>query len=130
MKHKTITRLLIKLMGVFFLLNGVAGVCGALVYLTLSLDDYDNYGDSFYLAYPLSAMAASLAALLAGLFLLLASNWLVSLLIPSNRPYCPNCGYELTGMHGNECPECGVELPQQHLQQVTSVDQSPDQLPM
>ncbi|MBX2850439.1 MAG: hypothetical protein KTR15_01690 [Phycisphaeraceae bacterium] len=130
MKHKTIIRLLIKLLGVFFLLNGVAGLLGAVTYFLVVLDDYSAVGESFYLAYPLSAAVGSGAALVAGLVMLLASNWLANALIPSNRPYCPNCGYELTGMRGNDCPECGVQLPQRHKQEIIAADQRPDTLPM
>lgn len=127
MKHKTFTRLVIKLMGVFFLLNGVAGLLGAVTYLLIVLDDYSTMGDSFYLAYPLSAAVGSGAMLVAGLVMLLASNALANLLIPSNRPYCPNCGYELTGMRSGKCPECGVELPTPQPQAADSVE-NPGQL--
>ena len=29
----------------------------------------------------------------------------------SNRPYCPECGYDLSKATSGNCPECGVKLP-------------------
>lgn len=108
MRYKTLTRLLIKLMGLYFIVQGVVYlinvVSGMIIRLLGNggLDDFSN----FELAYLISML--SMAG--AGLFLLLASNWITDKLIPSNRPYCPNCGYELTGNTRPNCPECGVNL--------------------
>lgn len=110
MKYKTLTRLLIKLMGIYFLLSGVCGGIAAITHLMFSLDSYDRFGDTYYLAFSFSSLAGSGAATFVGIILLVASNWLVSKLIPSNRPYCPNCGYELTGAVRQHCPECGVDI--------------------
>ena len=46
-----------------------------------------------------------------GLYLLFGGKWIVNLCIPSNRPYCPECGYELRRPQGSTCPECGTTLP-------------------
>ncbi|MCH8344127.1 MAG: hypothetical protein IH983_09070 [Planctomycetes bacterium] len=46
-----------------------------------------------------------------GLYLLLGGKWIVNLCIPSNRPYCPECGYDLSKATSANCPECGVKLP-------------------
>ncbi len=45
-----------------------------------------------------------------GLYLLFSGEALVNLCIPSNRPYCPECGYELSESSQERCPECGVNL--------------------
>ncbi len=49
-----------------------------------------------------------------GLYLLFGGKWIVNLCIPSNRPYCPECGYDLSKAGSANCPECGVKLPRDH----------------
>lgn len=110
MRYKTFTRLLIKLMGIYFLITGAVGFVSSTIYLLMTLPDYGNYGGISMIAYPVAWCLSSVFSFGVGLLLLLASNWLVGKLIPSNRPYCPNCGYELTGALRQHCPECGVDL--------------------
>jgi hypothetical protein len=45
-----------------------------------------------------------------GLYLIFGGAWLVNLCIPSNRPYCPECGYDLSESSHDRCPECGVNI--------------------
>ena len=45
------------------------------------------------------------------LFLFFKPNIIVNLAIPSNKPYCPECGYNLSKNTGSVCSECGIALP-------------------
>ena len=47
-----------------------------------------------------------------GLVVLLRTHWIADWIIPSNRPYCPECGYDLSMNDGEHCTECGVRLPE------------------
>lgn len=48
--------------------------------------------------------------LAAGLGLFFRGEWIVHRIVPSNRPYCGQCGYELSHVSGGHCPECGTPL--------------------
>ena len=45
-----------------------------------------------------------------GIYLIAGGEWLVSKCIPSNRPYCPECGYDLSNSSTDWCAECGIDL--------------------
>lgn len=122
MRYKTLTRLLIKLMGIYFLVVGSTGLIAGAVYLLMALTDYNNFGGQTFIAYPVAWCLSALFSIVSGLTLLSTSNWLVAKLIPSNRPYCPSCGYELTGAMGRHCPECGVDLQGLGLTQASAMD--------
>ena len=71
--------------------------------LTVLEDDWTYF--VMHLASPVAQSAI-------GLYLLLGGAWLVNKCIPSNRPYCPECGYDLSSSKGSgRCPECGVPIP-------------------
>lgn len=118
MKHKTWFRLLLKVVGIFLLATGVPGLVnsGAMVLLQLRTSA-PYWGPAPYdLATILqTAIARGLAAhmltTIIGAYLLIGGKVLTDLCIPSNRPYCPNCGYALQGLAADRCPECGARLP-------------------
>ena len=41
----------------------------------------------------------------AGLYLFFGGKWIADKAIAGNRPYCLECGYDLTGATGNRCTE-------------------------
>ena len=120
MKHKTWFRLLLKIIGIFLLataipslLNAVTGVVG----MTMgSGRQYWSVGTGFdlwnmlYVAC-MQGLIGNILQCVIGIYLLLGGKFLTDLCIPSNRPYCPDCGYELSGLAGDQCPECGATLP-------------------
>lgn len=69
-------------------------------------------------------LVGSVLKTLGGAYLLFGGGLLANLVIPSNRPYCPECGHELRGMGGVNCPECGVRLPADVLPAHEPVDAS------
>ncbi|MCZ6811939.1 MAG: hypothetical protein ACE10B_03625 [Phycisphaerales bacterium] len=59
----------------------------------------------------LAPYSGSIVQLAIGVYLLFGGKWIVNVCIPSNRPYCPECGYDLSKAASANCPECGVKLP-------------------
>ncbi len=112
MKHKTWFRLVLKAIGVlligltiptlsqvvlFILYNFMVGVTPLFV--------PRSFGRQWI------TVAGPMLLFIFGLYLLFGGKWIVNLCIPSNRPYCPECGYDLSKATSANCAECGVKLP-------------------
>ena len=122
MKHKTWFRLVLKAIGIFLLATGAvelvdtfSGSVGR-IFLTGSF----GFGGSGFpydllevLGYALlTGLVGGIARVVIGAYLLFGGAKLVNLCIPSNRPYCPHCGYDVRGVGDDDvCPECGVRFP-------------------
>ena len=116
MKHKTWFRLVIKAIGILLVglsLPSIVGSLGQIPYffsvqsttgMALTMSDW-IWPQVFY-------WLGSALQLALGLYLFLGGTWIVNKCIPSNRPYCPECGYDLShNQLSSNCPECGVILP-------------------
>ncbi|GMU20302.1 MAG: hypothetical protein AMXMBFR13_03990 [Phycisphaerae bacterium] len=56
--------------------------------------------------YDLLSFSGSVFYVAFGLYLFFGGRWIVDKAVPANRPYCPECGYDLTAATRNRCPEC------------------------
>jgi hypothetical protein len=102
MKYKTLFRVLLKLIGVWVFIYGLMQGAAEVRFLPFVFDDeWGNPWESTRL------IAAALGMAL-GLYLFLGGEWIVNQAIPGNRPYCHECGYDLSKVTGPECPECGT----------------------
>ena len=107
MKYKTLFRLLIKVIGVWLFAEGVLALFGSII-------QYVSYFSQSTSARPfwwiIVIPAQGLARVGLGAYLFFGGRWIVDKAIPSNRPYCHECGYELSYAESNRCPECGTEF--------------------
>lgn len=109
MKYKTFFRLLMKALGVYFTVQGVIGfVSGGIHALSMLLDtSFRGVGLWRSVVFvPISGLLETLV----GLYLFSGGEWIVNKAIPSNRPYCHECGYDLSHPAGEVCPECGTAV--------------------
>ena len=121
MKHKTLFRLLLKIVGICFFLDGIAAAAthsGVLLHTRLW------FGPDVLRTWTGAVLELSpgLINVAAGLYLFFGGEWIVNKAIPSNRPYCHECGYDLTAAIQNRCPECGTPFRNEDVQPPTGFE--------
>jgi hypothetical protein len=108
MKYKTLFRLLMKFLGVWFGWNAVHDALRNVIYLV-------SYGVTSNSIRGLSwqfggQVVIDIVEFGVACYLFSGAPWIVDRAIPSNRPYCPECGYDLTGATRPICNECGADV--------------------
>ena len=115
MKHKTWFRLVLKAIGVLligFSLQGVIPAIAAVVMYLLEWSEMSVSSNEF-MWWNFPYYIAGFVQFGLGIYLFFGGKWIVNKAIPSNRSYCPECGYQIANAHGANCPECGVALPRE-----------------
>lgn len=111
MKYKTLFRLLLKVLGVWLTANGIIALTGSMIQVvSFVLSDFFSSSQSGRLWWALFSPVTGLAQVGLGLYLFFGGRWIADKAIPGNRPYCHECGYDVTCTESNCCPECGTEF--------------------
>jgi hypothetical protein len=109
MKHKTLFRLLVKAIGILLLAFAIPELVGVMAYYLIIASPGSAAWSTSNWIYSMLGPAIQAAI---GAYLFLEGKWVIDKCIPSNRPYCPECGYDLShNVSTLNCPECGVTLP-------------------
>ena len=107
MKYKTLFRVLLKAIGIWMFVAGLANAIGGLGW---ALAYSTTIGGASFFGY-VGYAVAGVVEMLVGAYLFFGGRWIADLAIPSNRPYCHECGYDLSAAgQSSRCPECGTEL--------------------
>ena len=122
MKHKTWFRLVLKAVGLLLIGLGIPEVLRNTIGIMDLLAMHGGW--TFYTSYSTTMTPGTgvsspywilflqalpdLVQIAMGLYLLIGGKWLLNKIIPSNRPYCTECGYDLSKNESATCPECGV----------------------
>lgn len=106
MKYKTLFRLAVKAIGVYMLATGISGLAYICTSAFLVWPARGTVDWAQWMIWPVS----DVVEVALGVYLFLGGRWIANLAIPSNRPHCHECGYELRGLPAaGMCPECGTE---------------------
>ena len=120
MKYKTLFRMGLKLLGVYFVVLGGQGVLSMILQMAWQAW-MEPQGSRNYLAGGWIWSVGSLWEIGCGLYLLLAGAWIADKAFPGNRPYCPECGYDASYSAGTTCVECGTVFPNDVIEQIKAM---------
>ncbi|TVQ57106.1 MAG: hypothetical protein EA377_01250 [Phycisphaerales bacterium] len=110
MKHKTWFRLVLKAIGILLIAWAIPEMFGAIgwVFYMWPSASYLSPAEVFRISVTLAGPTIKIAF---GCYLLFGGAALVNWIIPSNHPYCPDCGYNLTHQRSTDrCVECGSDI--------------------
>lgn len=110
MKYKTLFRILLKAIGVYLIASNFGFVVQLAITFLMDMLSSSGTGGMFgsQLGWSLRFSGGGILSFLFGFYLFFGGKWIVNCAIPSNRPYCQECGYELTRSRSTRCPECGT----------------------
>jgi hypothetical protein len=103
MKYKTQFRMMLKAIGVFVFVLTVPQFMHPLY----SIFRPGGLQGASWTDYAIGLISPGVQIALAS-YLFFGGKWITDIAIPGNRPYCHECGYDLTNASGHVCSECGT----------------------
>ena len=112
MKYKTAFRLAVRLIGVYAVAMSLPWLITTSVSIALDVLMAGGLGfGGLPGPWEVQTFFSHLLSVGVGLYLFFRGERIVNRAIPSNRPYCHECAYQLTGLPSEGCcPECGTSF--------------------
>lgn len=112
MTQRGLFRVLLKTLGVYFIVHGGVACLYQVVSIvrTLLADATAAAGPDWLVSLALSA-AYNVAIVLAGVYLLTGGRFLLDRAFPRGARNCQECGYDISKTTAPVCPECAAEIP-------------------
>lgn len=127
MRYKTAFRLVVKAIGLYVALFGMFAFLDGLTSIGAQYLSVGRIGGGLpWYWWVGQSLLMPLLRTGVGTYLFFRGKWIVNLAIPSNRPYCPQCAYELTGAPVNRCPECGTSFRWEDVMPPETKDEPPE----
>jgi hypothetical protein len=123
MKYKTLFRTGLKLLGLYFSITGIAAIVSAVMQI---VGVWYQHGNAPGLGYSFYYTAGGFLQLGLGLYLFFDGKWIADKAIPGNRPYCHECGYDVSHAEGRVCSECGTEFSNELLERIAAMPARPE----
>ena len=114
MKHKTLFRLMLRVIGVLLFAEGLGSLVSQSGWVVSALLQAGGPGSLGWQALLVPLGHALQIGL--GLYLFFGGQWVADIAIPGNRPYCHECGYDLTRAVSRRCPECDTPFQREDVQ--------------
>ncbi len=118
MKYKTVVRIALKLIGVSVLILGFSNAIGQAIML-VDLLQVHNSAPGLSWGYAGGGVTCIVQVVI-GLYLIFGGKVVADILVSSNKQYCCECGYELTGNASGVCSECGTIIPNGHKRTISN----------
>ncbi|HEX8341646.1 MAG TPA: hypothetical protein VF624_12110 [Tepidisphaeraceae bacterium] len=121
MKYKTLARIALRLLGVYFIADSLFTLSFRAINLVEWYTGIFGVGFQGQTTHMMIAnILPQFVRLAIGLYFFYGGRWVIDRIVPSNRPYCPECGYDLTRNPTYQCPECGTMIPAEVLRNINA----------
>jgi hypothetical protein len=124
MKYKTLFRVGLKFLGVYLLvMAAVSSITYVIQVVAGMFLEQRTYPSIMYMVL---YSTGGLIQLGLGLYLFFGGKWIADKAIPGNRPYCHECGYDVSQAEGRVCSECGTEFSNELLERIAAMPPRPE----
>ena len=111
MRHKTLFLVLLKVLGLYLLVNGLTPIAFAMARFVSRVlaSGIDTVRPQEMWNYTWAIVIQGFVNLALALYFFFGGRKVADLAFPNNNTYCGVCGWDLTRITESHCPECGAD---------------------